>query len=167
MNRKILIPIVIIILAFVAFWGYAKRESDSDRIFANLISKMKEGKYKDIYENSSDFLHLNADEEKFTERMKDALEKMKKADGDLNFERNREGESILKNMERETDKAVGRETPNNRILVIQQLGEGDNKVTVLLFWEHRGLFPKFNDLAVIPTNNERQDLRVKGIAYKN
>lgn len=167
MNRKtLLILIAVVGLCFIAFLGYVKRASDPDRLFSDLINQMKTGKYKDIYANSSDFLHLNADKEKFTERMADALEKMKRADVDLNFSRDKEEEISIENIQRESDRAVGRATPNNTIFVIQKLGTGDNAVSVLIFWEHRGLFPKFSDLAIMPIQSERQDLRVKGIAYQ-
>ena len=162
---KTLLLIAILGLSMVAFGGYVKRAADPDKLFADLIDKMKAGKYEDIYDDSSDLLQLNADPEDFRERMSDALEKMKSADGGLNFERDKELEQRIDFMQRESDKAVGRKTPNNRILMIQKLGTGDNEVTVLLFWRYSGLFPEFNDLAVMPKKTERQDLRVKGITY--
>ena len=97
--------------------------------------------------------------------MNDALQKMKKADGDLNFKRDRQTEERILLSQGERDKVLGRETPNNRVFMIHRLGTGDNEVTVLMFWEHKGFFPKFNDLAVMPNHKERQDLSVKGIAY--
>ncbi len=166
MNWKILILLAIVVLGFISFLGYRNQQSDPDKLFANLIEQVQEGKFENIYANSSDFLQLNANKEKFTDRMIDALEKMKQADGDLNFKRDLEREASIEYIERESDKVIGRNTPNDRILVIQKLGTGDNEVTVLLFWEYRGLIPKFNDLAVMPKHSERQDLYVKGIAYK-
>lgn len=162
---KLVLLIAVFGLSLVAFAGYVNRSSDPDRLFADLINNMKTGRYEDIYANSADLLHLNVDHKNFKERMTDALEKMRKADGNLNFVRDKDWEQRNAQRQRESDKAVGRKTPNDLIFVFQELGTGDDKVTVLLMWQHKGLFPEFVNLSVMPNNSERRDLFVKGILY--
>jgi hypothetical protein len=165
-NWKILLSIAILALGFVAFLGYVSRESDPDRLFAALIKQMQKGNYEDIYENSSDLLQLNVNKAEFTQRMSEALRKIKQVDGELNFRRDKEEETSIFTIQRNSDKAIGRSSPNTQNFVIERLGNGGNEIMVMVFWDEKGLFPKFGDLTILPINNERQDLRVKGIVYK-
>lgn len=146
MNWKILMAIVIIGLSFVAFLGYVNRESDPDRLFANLVEQMQEGKFEDIYKNSSHFLQINANnKETFTERMNIALEKMTQADNKLDFQRDEAEEKFLS----ETINVGHQDDAGKFILTVRKLGVGENQVEVKARWSnYEGFFPKLVDLSV-------------------
>ena len=167
MNWKILLSIAIIgLLGFVALLVYVNRESDPDKLFANLIEQMNEGKYEDIYENSSELLRLNVDKAEFSERMNNVYRKLKQTDGKLNFRRDKEEETSIFKIQRNSDEAVSRSSPNTQNFIIERLGNGDDEITVMIFWDKNGLVPKFSDIAIFPNNDQRQDLRVVGLLYK-
>lgn len=152
MNWKILLSITIIGAGFVAFLGYLNRESDPDRLFANLIVQMQEGKYEEIYENSSQFLQINAEnKEIFTARMNVALEKMKQADENLIFQRDELTEKTLY----EVTNNSRRDNSGKTIWTVHKLGIGENQVDVTASWSnYEGLSPKLVDLSVRPKSEK-------------
>jgi len=147
MNWKILLSIAIVgLLSFVAFLGYVNRESNPDRLFANLIGQMQNGKLENIYEKSSNFLQINAEnKEVFAERMSIALDKMKRADEKLEFQREESTEKVLTEVTRNS-----RESNSGRtIWTVKKLGMGENQVEVTASWNNYGGFlPKLVDLSV-------------------
>ena len=154
MSRKILVLSVIVVLGFAAFLVYLKRESDPDRLFANLIKQMQEENYEDLYEHSSNFLQVNAkNKEVFTERMRVALEMMKIADNELNFQRDTRHEQTLY----EVTKNARDDKAGKNIWTVHKLGAGENQVDVVSSWDHNGIFPKLVDLTVYP-KSEKQSM---------
>ena len=154
MNWKILLSAAIVSLSFIAFLVYVNRESDPDRLFTNLIMQMQEGQYEAIYENSSDFLKLNAkNKQTFAERMSNALEIMKQADSNLDFQRDSAMERTLDEV---TDN--GRNESGKHFWIVNKLGSNNDSVQIVASYDNNGLFPKLIDLTVRSKSNKQQKI---------
>lgn len=120
-------------------------------------SQLREEKFEDIYDEASDSVHLNVNKEEFVRRMKVAVGKLKSIDKELAFQTGREIEWEVFGHSEYDDSSQFRR--------VQKLEKENISVGMLVYWENSGLFPKFNDFAVVG-GEYSQKYRTPGVSYK-
>lgn len=126
---------------------------NKEKLLKELTSRLMEGKFEELYEEASGFVHSNVSKEEFVRRVKIATTKLKAIDGNLNFQTDRDAEMAL------TD-----DDGSITIRAVQQLGEGDKFVTVLIYWNSKG---EFFNLSVVPKSGTSKEYQVHGVSHNH
>ena len=150
-NKRIqLLLLALFVIASSAYLTSCK--ANTDKLVQELASTLREENFDELYEQSSDLLHLNVTKEQFVRRMKIAAAKLKAIDEKLNFQRYREMEAALP----ATDESI-------LMRAIRKIEKGDKSVSVLIYWDHQA---KFNNLVVLPEPGTSKEHEVLTILYK-
>lgn len=126
----------------------------TDTLVENLNARLREESFDELYEQSSDHLHLNVRREQFVSRMKAVSARLKSVDGSLTFRRDPATEGFL-DSSRLTDNSFMR-------LAVRQVGDKPHGFTLLMYWDGKG---RFETLTVIPLAGDSADNRTSTILY--
>jgi hypothetical protein len=141
--------IPIILLTFAT--SLITSKPDKQKLVKELTSQLREERFEELYEGASSSLHLNVTKEKFIQRMKIAVTKMKAIDENLNFRRDLEMEE-------------GFQAHELSILSIQELKKDGKSASVLIHWDTDG---SFRDIRVFPTEGTAIEYAVYGVSYQH
>jgi hypothetical protein len=138
-NRKI-IYILSAALALISFYAvFSLYRNNTDRLFANLNERLKEEKFEDLYSESSDYVKSSFTKREFVEKMKEAVSKMRRIDGNLNFQRD-------KGWEQTTPADFPKEQGFK--FTVQKITNNDSSAFVIVYWDDKGFFPKFENITI-------------------
>lgn len=138
--------------------GLTNYRNDTDRLLTRFNAQLKEEKFEELYDESSDHLHLNVAREEFVRRMKVAVGKLKSIDPELAFQTGRELETEI----------FGRSENDgsDHLMRLQRLKKNDVSVGMLVYWDKGGIFPKFTDFGVIATGEDAHKYQTPSVSYK-
>lgn len=137
--------------------GFIIYRNDTDRMLTRFNTQLKEEKFEEIYDESSASVHLNVTKEEFVRRMRIAAGKLKSIDRELAFQ-----------MEREIEKQYLGEIDNNgygQFRRLQKLDKDGVSVVIGVFWDDKGIFPKFNDFFVVTGDRDARKYATPGVSY--
>jgi hypothetical protein len=120
-------------------------------LVATLTSRLREEKFEQLYDDTWENVRLNVTKQKFVERMKIAVGKMKEIDQDLNFQKDISEEMLLK-------------SDSGRFVSAHKLQKDGKSVLVFFFWDENG---GFSDLGVSPDEGTSDEYAVYGVSYKH
>jgi hypothetical protein len=142
---------LIVLLILVVLGCLIANSPSKDALTNQLNSRLREEKFAELYDEADDNVHLNVSKDKFVQRLKIAVRKLKAIDENLDFKRDLEAEKGF---------------PGDRplILVIQNLGKGDKAVEVMFHWDDEG---QFFDLTVFPHLGTSEEFRVYGVSHQH
>ena len=156
MSRKIVYLFLGAILIAALYLGFTSYRNDTGRMLTKFNSQLKEEKFEELYDESSETVHLNVTKEEFVRRMKVAVRKLKNIDQDLNFQT---GEHI----EREIFLAEEDNTYSFRS--VQKLEKDNISAVISIYWQNSGIFPKFSDFNVITQSEYSEKYGTPGVSY--
>ena len=158
MNKKVIYLILSAIVLATFYFGFMNYRNNIDRLLTRFNSQIKEGKFEQLYEESSDSFHLNVTKEEFVHRMKIAVGKLKNLDANLDFKTEKQIEWEYFGKDEYDDSTQFRR--------IQKLEKDNVSAVILVYWENEGVFPKFNNFAVIVGNEHSQKYGTQSIYHK-
>jgi hypothetical protein len=156
--KPVIIPIALLVLAVASYLIFSK--PSKERLIKNLTAQLREEKFEQLYEEADDFVRLNVTKEKFVQRMKIAVAKLKAIDENLNFQRDMETEKSMK----EIMKGINEDAESSLITAYQKLEKDGKSVLVTFHWTTKG---NFFDIDAIPTQGTSEEYRVHGVSYKH
>jgi len=124
-----------------------------ERLIEDLNAQLREGKFEEVYDEANDSIHSNVTRERFVQRMKIAVSKLKSIDENLAFQRDSATEKILRDVDAYDDSLV--------LMVFQTLEKDGKSVSVGYAWTNKG---KFFDLWVSPNPGTAAEYEVLGVA---
>jgi hypothetical protein len=142
--------LIVLLVIGVSIWWVAsvpRKQALADK----LTSQLREEKFAELYDEADDMLRRNVTKDKFIQRMKVAVGKLKAIDENLDFKRDFEAEK-------------GFSDGPLLILVLQKLGTGNKSVLVMSHWNTNG---EFFDLAVLPETGTSDEFSVPGVLYQH
>lgn len=161
MSEKLVYLSLGLIILVALYFPFRSYQSNTDRLFARFSEQLKEERFEEIYNESSDTMRVSVTKEEFVGRMKVAAAKLKEIDRDLSFRRDKEAEDFIDRVRLNSE---GEISPT--LLKTYQILEKENKsVLVMVYWDNTGFFPKFNDLSVQLKDKTPEYYAVKGINY--
>ncbi|MDQ3847608.1 MAG: hypothetical protein M3261_01475 [Thermoproteota archaeon] len=156
--KLVIIPIALLTLAVASYLIFSK--PSKERLIKNLTALLREEKFEQLYEEADDSVRSNVTKEKFVQRMKIAVAKLKAIDGNLNFQRDMETEESIKKIM----KGIDEDTESSLIKTYQKLEKDGKSVLVDFYWTTKG---NFFDIDAISTQGTSEEYRVHGVAYKH
>ena len=129
-------------------------KATKSELAAKLISQLRQERFAELYDESSDMLHSNVAKGEFIQRMKIAVTKLKAIDENLNFERDWNFEKGL----------IGSRDESLLVTSVHRLKKGDKDVVVVFYWEDDT--EKFFDFGVLPYPGTSEGCAVHGVAYQ-
>jgi|SRR5215831_10731161 len=115
--------------------------------------QLRDGRFDELYDESSDFLHANVSRAEFIRRMKIVATKFKAVDPTLNMERDANLEKgLFGSRDEETVRAA-----------IYRLRKDDQSLTIMIDWDQNG---KLWDLSAFPSDGLAEGCRIPGVTYQ-
>ena len=132
MRRSLFITIVLFGILFIT-----NCQHSPNFLAENFRVQIKNERFEQIYDESSDFVHLNSTKDEFVKKLAKAVAKMKEADPELNWRDN-------------FDIGDSSGIENTRIFIRKELGQKPDQVAVLIdYWIDKNGHPKFSGLDLI------------------
>ncbi|HEX8709431.1 MAG TPA: hypothetical protein VF723_14395 [Pyrinomonadaceae bacterium] len=150
--KPIIILIALLVLTVASYLIFSK--PSTERLIKNLTVLLREEKFEQLYQEAEDSVRLNVTKEKFVQRMKIVVAKLKAIDEDLNFQRDDEAERMMK---ASRDDSI-------QISAFQRLGKDNKAVLVSFYWTNEG---NFRDMWVLPEAGTSEEYQVYGVSYQH
>ncbi len=158
MKKKIIFLFLGAAMLTSIYLGFKSYRNNTDRLLAEFNSKLKEGRFEQLYDESSNSVHLNVTKDEFVRRMRVAVSKLKKIDENLNFQTSKQIETeIFGHEERDNSFSFRR---------VQRLNNANVSATILIYWHNEGIFPKFDDFHVGVPTTDWKEYGTPGVSYK-
>jgi hypothetical protein len=145
------LPLLFALLGLTAMSFLVYATPSKSTLLDRLTARLREGKFEQLYDESTDLLHRNVTRERFVHRMRDAVARMRAIDPGLNFKRDESMEEMLAHF---GDESV--------LKMAAEKLEGEGKsASVLIHWDGEG---NFSDISVLPGPETPQEYRVIGVS---